>query len=234
MKNIVCCLFTIAFVAVVSAEENPLAKSFRGDWAKYLITTKNETTPLLSSKDSPRWILVSNLGDGFVRTDSYVMFGGRRSNGGGNLYHTNERFEPVPGIVKSAKVEIVSTSKEKLTIKDKQYTCTKIVRKIDQPLDENSITSSWSGTSTLWICNELPLGLAKMENAYESKMSKKDKGEKVVETWMIDEASASHNHRQQKERHVLAIQESNSLARSDVGFSGKEPEQWRGHSGAPW
>jgi hypothetical protein len=187
MKHISCILLTIAFVAVVSAQENPLAKSTTGDWAKYLITMKNETVPLMSGKDTPKWILVSTVGNGYVRTDSYIMFGNRRSNGGGNLYHTNERFEPVPGIVKTAKVEVVSTSKEKLTIKDKQYACTKIVRKIDQPLDEKSIISSWSGTSTIWICSELPLGLAKMENAYESKMSKKDKGQKVVETWMIDE-----------------------------------------------
>jgi hypothetical protein len=96
------------------------------------------------------------------------MFGGRRSNGGGTLYHTNEPFEPAPGIGKTAKIDIVSTTKEKLTIKDKQYDCTKIVRKIDQPLDEKSIISSWNGTSTLWICNELPLGLAKTENAYEN------------------------------------------------------------------
>ncbi len=142
---------------------------------------------MLGGKDQPRWVLVSTVGEGFVRTDSYVMFGGRRSNGGGNLYHTNEPFEPAPGIGKTAAIEIISTTKEKLTINGKQYDCTKIVRKIDQPLDEKSITSSWLGTSTLWICMELPLGLAKMENAYETKISKKDKGQKLVETWVIDE-----------------------------------------------
>ena len=187
MKRLVSSILVLALAVAASAQENPLAKCARGDWAKYLVSLKNERVPLLSFKDAPRWVLVSSLGDGYVRTDSYVMFGNRRSNGGGNLYHTNERYMPVPGIAKTAKIDVVSTSKEKLSIKDKQYECSKVVMKIDQALDEKSVTPSWTGTSTLWICEQLPLGLAKMENAYETKMSQKDKGQKVVETWVIDE-----------------------------------------------
>ncbi len=187
MKRITCCLLAITFVAVVSAQENPLAKSSRGDWAKYLITTKNETVPLMSGKDQPRWWAVSDVGEGFVRIDSYTMFGGSRVGAGGNLFYFKERFEPVPGLGKSAKVQVVSSSKEKLTINGKEYDCTKIVRKIDQPLDESNVQSSWSGTSTLWICDKFPLGLAKMENAYQIKMSKSDNSQKIIETWVIAE-----------------------------------------------
>jgi hypothetical protein len=186
MKRIVCCLLAIAFVAVASGQENPLMKSSKGDWAKYLITTKNETVPLMSSKDQQRWWAVSDVGDGFVRIDSYMMFGGNRVGGGGGIFNFKDRFEPVAGIDKSTKVQVISTSKEKLTIKGKQYDCTKIVRKIDQPLNEDRVIASWSGTSTLWLCTALPIGLAKMENTYETKMSKSDKGQKIIEIWVID------------------------------------------------
>jgi hypothetical protein len=188
MKQIICCLLAIAFVAVASAQEHPLAKSSRGDWAKYLLTTKNETVPLMSAKDQPRWWTVSNVGEGFVRIDFYTMFGGNRVGAAGNLFYFKDRFEPVAGLGKSAKVQVVSTSKEKLTLNGKQYDCTKIVRKIDQALDESNVQSAWSGTSTLWLCAQLPLGLAKMENAYEMKMSKSDKGQKIIETWILAES----------------------------------------------
>jgi hypothetical protein len=115
------------------------------------------------------------------------MFGGRRSGAGGNLWYFKDRFEPVPGIGKSAKVEVISTSNAKLTVLGKPYNCTKIVRKIDQPLDESTVQSSWIGTSTLWICDDRPLGLAKMENVYQTKLSKSDKGQKLTETWVVAE-----------------------------------------------
>jgi len=181
------CLFAITFVMTALAQENPLKKSSQKDWAKYLVTTKNETVPLMSSKDAPRWREISNVGEGFVRIDNYMMFGGRRSGAGGTLCYFKDPYEPIQGLGKSAKVQVVSTSKENLTVKGKQYACTKIVRKIDKPLDESQAQASWVGTSTIWVCNDLPLGLAKMENAYETKLSKSDKGTKLVETWVIDE-----------------------------------------------
>lgn len=187
MKRLICCLLAITFVALAPAQEHPLAKTSNGDWVKYLITTKNETEPLLSVKDSPRWWAVSNVSDQYVRVDNYMMFAGKRSGGGGIMFNTKERFEPAPGVGKTSKIQVVSTSKEKLTIGGKQYDCTKIVRKIDQALDEASITTSWNGTSTIWLCQQLPLGLAKMENAYEMRMSKSDKGQKIVETWVAAE-----------------------------------------------
>jgi len=192
MKQIICCLLAITFVAVVSAQENPFAKSSKGDWAKYLVTTKNETVPQAIGKDQPRWRTVKDVGEGIVHIDCYMMFGKNRSYIG-NLYYSKDRFEPVLEVVKSAKVQVLSTSKEKLSINGKQYDCTKIIRKIDQPLDEPKFQSGWSGTSTLWICDQLPLGLAKMENAYQIKMPHQTKnptfenGQKISETWVIAE-----------------------------------------------
>jgi hypothetical protein len=187
MKQILFCMLAIVAATAVSAQENPLAKSSRGDWARYLVTSTNETEPLMSSKDQQRWWNVSNVGEGFVRIDSYLMFGGNRVGGGGNVYYFKDHFEPVAGIGKSAKVQVVSTSTEKLSIKGKQYGCTKIVRKIDQPLDEANIVMGWAGTSTIWICSDIPLGLAKVENRYLSTMSKSDKAQKIVETWVVDD-----------------------------------------------
>jgi hypothetical protein len=185
MKHTLCCLF--AFAAVVSAQENPFKKSSSGDWVKYLVTTKNETVPVMSSKDQSRWKAITNKTDEFVRIDNYIMFGERRSGAGGNLAYLKDPYEPVPGIAKTTKIQLISTSKEKLTVAGKQYDCTKIVRKIDQPLDESSMQSGWVGTSTLWTCDGIPFGLAKMENAYQHKLSKSDNGQKIVETWAVAE-----------------------------------------------
>jgi hypothetical protein len=187
MKHIICCLLAVSFVAIGSAQENPLKKGSRGDWAKYFVTTKNETVPLLSAKDQPRWWAISNVTDDLVRIDAYRMFGGNRVGAGANMHYLKERFEPIPGIAKSTTIQIVSTSKEKLTIAGKQYDCTKIIRKIDQSLDESTMQSSWIGTSSLWICDGIPIGLAKMENAYFLKMMKSDDGQKIVETWIVAE-----------------------------------------------
>jgi hypothetical protein len=187
MKRLLCCLLAVPMVTVVFAQEHPLAKSSRGDWVKFLITTKNETVPLMSSKDQARWWEVSDVSDRFARVDNYIMFGGSRHSAGGAMFYFKDRFEPVPGLTKAAKVTVLSTSKEKLTINGKQFSCTKVVRKIEQPLDESAVQVSWNGTSTLWLCSDVPLGLARMDNAYESRMSKSDKGQKVTETWVVAE-----------------------------------------------
>jgi hypothetical protein len=188
MKHLIQCLLAAAFVATASAQENPLAKCSVGDWAKYLITTKNETVPLMSGKDRPVWLAVRNADKGFVYLDNYSMWGKDRHAAGGSPHHpARERFEPVPDIAISTPVEIVSTSKEALTINGARYECTKIVRRIDQPLDDKNLVAGWKGTSTLWISDKLPLGLARMENVCDTKSSRSDKGQKITETWVIAE-----------------------------------------------
>jgi len=187
MRTFFCALLALFVVTSAAGQDNPLARSSNGDWVKYLVTTKNETEPLLSSKDLPRWKAITNVGPDFVRIDDYMFFGGRRVGGGGSIAEFKNRYEPVPGIVQATKVQVTSTTKEKLTINGKSYSCTKLVRKIDQRLDENTLQTGWSGTSTLWLCNDIPLGLAKMENAYHSRLVSSDAGQKVVETWIVTE-----------------------------------------------
>jgi hypothetical protein len=187
MKHMLCCLFAFAFATGVSAQENPFKKSSSGDWVKYLVTTKNETVPAMSTKDQPRWKAITNKTDEFVRIDNYIMFGERRSGAGADLSYLKDPYEPVAGVAKSTKIQVVSTSKEKLTINGKQYECVKRVRKINQPVDESQLISSWIGTSTLWLCDDIPFGLAKMENAYQLKLTKDDQGQKLVESWTVAE-----------------------------------------------
>ena len=188
MRQILFTLLVLTCVAMVSAQDNPLTKCAEKDWAKYLVTTKNETVPLMSAKDRPVWLAVRNADKDFVYLDNYSMWGNSRHAAGGSPHHPGrERFEPVPDIAISTPVEIVSTSKEALTINGVKYECTKVVRKIDQPLDDKNLVAAWKGTSTLWICDKLPLGLARMENACETRSSKSDKGSKITETWVIAE-----------------------------------------------
>ena len=188
MRQILFSLLALTCAAMVSAQDNPLTKCAEKDWAKYLVTTKNETVPLMSTKDRPVWLAVRNADKDFVYLDNYSMWGNSRHAAGGSPHHPGrERFEPVPDIAISTPVEIVSTSKEALTINGVMYECTKVIRKIDQPLDDKTLVAAWKGTSTLWICDKLPLGLAKMENVCETRSSKSDKGQKITETWVIAE-----------------------------------------------
>jgi hypothetical protein len=177
----------LAVVNVASAQDNPLAKSSAGDWAKYLVTTKNETIPLMSTKDQQHWRVVKFVDNDAVGINGYFMVGENRSTTGGNIYNLKDRYEPVLGIMRSKQVKVVSTSKEKLTVGGKQYECTKIVRKVDQPVDEAAMESSWIGTSTVWMSDAVPLGLVKMENAYHTRLTKDDEGMKISETWVLAE-----------------------------------------------
>ena len=187
MKHLVCCLLALAVGTVASAQDNPLAKSSAGDWAKYLVTTKNETIPLMSTKDQQHWRVVKFVDNDAVGINGYFMVGENRSTTGGNIYNLKDRYEPVLGIMRSKQVKVVSTSKEKLTVGGKQYECTKIVRKVDQPVDEAAMESSWIGTSTVWMSDAVPLGLVKMENAYHTRLTKDDEGMKISETWVLAE-----------------------------------------------
>ena len=187
MKHLVCCLLALAVGTVASAQDNPLAKSSAGDWAKYLVTTKNETIPLMSTKDQQHWRVVKFVDNDAVGINGYFMVGENRSTTGGNIYNLKDRYEPVLGIMRSKQVKVVSTSKEKLTVGGKQYECTKIVRKVNQPVDEAAMESSWIGTSTVWMSEAVPLGLVKMENAYHTRLTKDDEGMKISETWVLAE-----------------------------------------------
>ena len=187
MKHLVCCLLALAVGTVASAQDNPLAKSSAGDWAKYLVTTKNETIPLMSTKDQQHWRVVTFIDNDAVGINGYFMVGENRATTGGNIYYLKDRYEPVLGIMRSKQVQVVSTSKEKLTVGGKQYECTKIVRKVDQPVDEAAMESSWIGTSTVWMSDAVPLGLVKMENAYHTRLTKDDEGMKISETWVLAE-----------------------------------------------
>ena len=187
MKQLVCSLLALAVGTVASAQDNPLAKSSAGDWAKYLVTTKNETIPLMSTKDQQHWRVVKFVDNDAVGINGYFMVGENRSTTGGNIYNLKDRYEPVLGIMRSKQVQVVSTSKEKLTVGGKQYECTKIVRKVNQPVDEASMESSWIGTSTVWMSDAVPLGLVKMENAYHTRLTKDDEGMKISETWVLAE-----------------------------------------------
>ena len=187
MKHLVCCLLALAVGTVASAQDNPLAKSSAGDWAKYLVTTKNETIPLMSTKDQQHWRVVKFVDNDAVGINGYFMVGENRSTTGGNIYNLKDRYEPVLGIMRSKQVQVVSTSKEKLTVSGKQYECTKIVRKVNQPVDEATMESSWIGTSTVWMSDAVPLGLLKMENAYHTRLTKDDEGMKISETWVLAE-----------------------------------------------
>jgi hypothetical protein len=169
-------VLTLSVATIASAQENPLGKTSVGDWAKYTINRTNETIPMMSAKNQPYW-----------RYAMVVLDDAVRINGQYYVHSLKDRFEPVSGLGNSKYVKVVSTAKEQVTVAGKKYDCVKIVRKVDQPVDETNFTASWVGTSTLWVSTAVPLGLVKMENAYHTKLNKEDDGMKIKETWVLTE-----------------------------------------------
>jgi hypothetical protein len=172
---------TLALIAICFAYAeavHPLDKAAINDWAQFIVNTKNETTPLLSTENQQHLRVVSGVQATGVRVDNYSTIAGRRARMGGSLYLFNKRFEPVNGILPDAKIEVVSTTADKVTIKNQTLSCTKIVRKVTQV--------GWNGTSAIWLCPDIPVGgLVKIENHYQSQLTPDSKPNQIVETWLL-------------------------------------------------
>lgn len=182
--------FLIALFVTASAfaegQVNLLTKADFGDWAEYSVTRENKTIPMLGFKDQKRWRTVSVVDESGVRIDEYFMMAGQRTTGLGRIVSLSKPFEPISGLAETARVTVVSESAETLTLAGKSYSCTKIQRKINQPVDDEKFQAKWEGTSTLWICPDVPLGgLVKMENSYTEQLNSSVEANKIVETWML-------------------------------------------------
>jgi hypothetical protein len=177
-----------ATLTFATTQVNLLTKASFGDWAEYSVTRENKTIPLMSFKDQKRWRIISTVDDSHVRIDEYFMMGGRRTTGLGRLVPLSKSFEPISGLAETATVTVVSESAETLTLAGKSYACTKIQRKINQPVNDEKFQTKWEGTSTIWICPDVPLGgLVKMENSYEDQLNTSADVNKIVETWVLND-----------------------------------------------
>jgi hypothetical protein len=178
----------LVFPAVSAAAQtaNPLTKASQGDWAQYAVSVDNATVPIMNMKDQQRWRVVSVVQATGVRIDNYSVMPGGRTSMGGSVSNFDKPFEPVFEIASGAKIEVVSSAPETLTVKGKPYACTKIVRQVSRTLNPASMQSGWNGTSTIWLCPEIPVGgVVKIENRYESQLTGEAKPEKIKETWML-------------------------------------------------
>ncbi len=165
---------------------HPLAKAGEGDWAQYVFNSRNETIPLLSFKDQVQWRVVSVVQATGVKLDHYMTVGGSRTAGLGSIIYFNTPFEPVDDLDQGAKIDIVSTTPESVTVNGKAYACTKIVRKVIRAADITKGQSGWNGTSTVWLCADIPAGgIVKIENRYNSQLTDDSKPNKIVETLVL-------------------------------------------------
>jgi hypothetical protein len=182
-------ILTLMGMGFVYAEAvHPLAKASDGDWVQFTVNQKNETVPLMSVKDQPRWRVVSTVLETGVRVDYYTMFAGRRSGMGGALYYFNKPYEPVNDISAEAKIEVISSTADTVTIKGKALACTKVVRKVTQPVNAATFRPGWNGMSTIWLCPDIPVGgLVKVENDYQSQLTADSKPNKIAETWLLSD-----------------------------------------------
>ena len=178
-------IFAVAFT-FANDQGNLLTKAEFGDWAEYSVTRENKTIPLMGFKDQKRWRTVSTVDESNVRIDEYFMMGGSRTGGLGRLVPLNKPFEPISGLAETATITVVSESAETLTLAGKSFACTKIQRTINQPVNDDKLQTKWVGTSTIWICPDVPLGgLVKMENNYEDQLNSSIEANKIVETWVL-------------------------------------------------
>jgi hypothetical protein len=178
-------IFTAA-LALAEGQVNLLTKSAPGDWAEYSVTRQNETIPMLGFKDQKHWRAVSVVDEGSVRIDEYIMMGNQRTSGLGRPVSLGKPFEPISGLAETATITVLSESPETLTLAGKSYACTKIERKIVQPLDEEKFQAKWEGTSTIWICRDVPIGgLVKMENKFVEQLAPSADANKIVDTWVL-------------------------------------------------
>jgi len=168
------------------AGANLLTKAQEGDWAQYVFNSQNETTPMLSVKDQQRWCVVSVVQETGVRIDEYLMMAGSRTAGLGKTADFSKPYEPVGDIALGAKVEVLSSTPDSVTVKGKPYACAKIVRKVSRTADMTKGQTGWNGTSTIWISPDIPVGgVVKIENRYELQFSEESKPDKIVETWLL-------------------------------------------------
>jgi hypothetical protein len=178
-------LFAAASAFALS-QVNLLTKAEFGDWAEYSVTRENKTIPLMGFKDQKHWRTISVVDDSSVRIDEYFEMAGQRTTGLGRIVPLSKPFEPIAGLAETATVTVVSESPETLTLAGKSYACTKIQRKINQPVNDEKFQGKWAGTSTIWICPDVPLGgLVKMENNYEEQLNSSTEANKIVETWVL-------------------------------------------------
>jgi hypothetical protein len=179
-------LTLIALGFAFAAGVHPLAKASFGDWVQFTVNIKNETEPLLSVEDQQRWRAVSVVLDAGVRIDNYSTMAGSRTGMGGSICYFDKPYEAVTGISTDAKIEIVSTTPDNVTIKGKALACTKVVRKVTQPVSAETFQSGWNGMSTIWLCPDIPVGgLVKVENRYQSQLTADSAPNKIVETWFL-------------------------------------------------
>jgi hypothetical protein len=181
-------VFFTAVSAFAEGRVNLLTKAEPGDWAGYMVTRENKTIPLLGFKDQQHWRVISVVEESSVRLDEYMMLGTERTSGLGRPVQLDKPFEPIAGLAASAAVTVVSEKPETLTLAGKNYACTRIERKILQPLDEETFQPKWEGTSTIWICPDVPVGgLVKMENNFVEQLTSSSEANSIVETWVLFE-----------------------------------------------
>jgi hypothetical protein len=178
--------FVAMSLAGMQAERNLLVKAQVGDWAQYLFNSQNETVPMLSVKDQQRWRVISVVEETGVRIDESFIMAGERSGPMGTIANFNRPFEPVSGLGEAAKIDILSSSQENQVVNGTTYSCTKIVRKVTQAADIMKGQTGWKGTSTIWICPDIPVGgIVRIENRYESQLTADAEPHKIVETWTL-------------------------------------------------
>jgi hypothetical protein len=173
----------IAVAGFLSAlQTHPLSKAGEGDWARYTVTVDNSTTPFLSVKDQKRWRVVQNVDESGIVVANYTEMGGGRATMGPVSVAFDKPFEPVFEIAQGAKIEVVSSGPESLTVKGKSYACTKTVRRVTRPSNAETMQPAWNGTSTIWTSPDVPLGIVKIENQCETELMPGSPPDKVKET----------------------------------------------------
>jgi len=165
---------------------NLMAKAQVGDWAHFVLNSQNETVPMMSVKDQQTLRVILFVLKDSIGLQEYFTIAGKRMGPLPDRVDLSKPYEPVPGLGAEAKIDVVSSSPDNVAVNGKTYACTKIVRKVAQTADIMKGETGWNGTSTIWVCPDIPVGgIVRIENRYESRMAPDAKPQKIFETWVL-------------------------------------------------
>jgi hypothetical protein len=175
-------------VQAYSADPSPVSGK-AGDWARFLVTRKNEAMSFQNFTDAPRYRVLRDVNGAYVTIDLLSESNGRRNTIGGGRFGPTGPYDPTLQIFAPGQVKETSRSEETIVAAGKSYACTKVVRTIARPFDKQKGQSGWNGTSTVWLSATVPLGLVKVVNDYAEDYGAK--ASKISETWILESAGSN-------------------------------------------
>ena len=165
IKYLVLSLVVLLLAGETFSQQATLKNSGIKDWARYSISISNLTDQVEGEKKTVDvWYYVDTINSGTIVLRSLQQLGSSRIANGIMMGTLNDFFVPGLALPKTAAIEYSALAQEDLSLNGKEYSCTKLVRRISVSPDTG--VSDWNGTSTVWLNSSVPFGILRIENDY--------------------------------------------------------------------